>query len=158
MKNILLAAALSFAFAISASAAKKPSHGEGTPERGSGTTGPACPSYDCNDEPDRGPDGKHQETYEEGNDPSDDGYIGDDGGGAGGMIGELFYTQPQKTYPVKTNVKKEDRGATIVYTTITQEDISASETCTTIVTTEVEKKSGKVLSTDTKEYCNVWPL
>ncbi len=154
MKNLILALVLSLSFAVTATAAKKQPD---QPKRGE--SGPACPSYDCNDERDRGPDGKHQETYEE-NDPSDDGYVGDERGGdsGGGMMGELFYTQPKKTYPTTSNVKKEDRGTTIVYTTVTQEDISASETCTTIVVTVVEKASGKVISTDSKEYCNTWPL
>ena len=63
-----------------------------------------------------------------------------------------------KTYPVTRNLKTEDRGDVIVYTVTEHEDISADETCTTITTTVVEKATKKVLKTDTKEFCNRWPL
>lgn len=100
-----------------------------------------------------------QETYE-GNDRSEGGGYFDGGGynDGGGMIGEIFTVPSGKTYPVTTNVKKEDRGDVIVYTTTVQEDISASETCTTIVTTVVDKVTGKAISSDSNEFCNRWPL
>lgn len=155
--SLVLAFAITLAFGISATAAVKKQE---MPDRGSGDSEPFCPVYDCNDQPDRGPDGKHQETYEDGGsgygDVPDDGYEREEGGG--GMINELFSVQALRAHPPKNTVRKEDRGSTVVYTTMSQEDMSASETCTTIVVTVVEKATGKVLSTQSREDCNTWPL
>ncbi len=99
-----------------------------------------------------------QGTYE-GNDRDGGGYF--DGGGyndGGGMIGEIFYAPNAKTYPVTTTTTSEDRGDVIVYTTRVQEDISADETCTTISVVTVAKSTGKVISSESNEYCNRWPL
>lgn len=103
-----------------------------------------------------------EETYE-GRERTDRGHLDGDGfgGDEGGMMGELFYVPGQhggKTHPVTTNVKKEDRGDVIVYTTVTHQDMSATEVCTTVVVTVVDKKTNKVIKTDSSEYCNEWRL
>lgn len=104
-----------------------------------------------------------EETYE-GNDRSnggdfDGGGYSEDGGGYNLEVSsETSLVRGGKTYPVTRNLRTEDRGDVIVYTVTEHEDISADETCTTITTTVVEKATKKVLKTDTKEFCNRWPL
>jgi|GEM_PF-1741851 len=101
-----------------------------------------------------------EETYE-GNERGGGAFDGGgyEGDGGGGMLGEIFHVRGGgKTYPVTTNVKTEDRGDVIVYTTTVQEDLSASETCTTVTVTVVDKASQKVISADSNEFCNRWPL
>lgn len=102
-----------------------------------------------------------QETYE-GNDRGNGGGGSFDGSGSGegsGFDSEIFKVRGGKKYAPKTNVlKTEDRGTVIVYTSVEQEDVSASETCTTITTTVVDKATETVLSEEVEEYCNNWPL
>lgn len=101
-----------------------------------------------------------EETYE-GNDRNSGGSFdggGYDGGsGGGGMMSEIFYVK-QSGKNKGANIKVEDRGDVMVYTEVSHEDIDASETCTTIKRTIVDKATGKVLSSDSIEYCNRWPL
>ncbi len=157
MKSLILAVLVSFAMVVHAGAstdsldlvsAKKGKKSEPAPkDRDERTGGEETPD-------------SREETYE-GNDRGGGGGSFDGGGydgGGGGMAGELFYAPTTKTYPVTSNVKTEDRGDVIIYTTTIQEDISASETCTKIVVTVVDKKTKKVLSTDSDEFCNHWPL
>ena len=82
---------------------------------------------------------------------------GYDSGSEGGMIGEVFYVKNQGK-KLAPGVKLEDRGTTLVYTEISYEDMSASETCTTITRTVLDKASKKVLSQDSDTFCNNWPL
>lgn len=101
-----------------------------------------------------------QETYE-GNDRtgSGGGFDGSSSGEGSGFDSEIFRVSGGKKYSPKTNVlKTEDRGDVVVYTAIEQEDVSASETCTKITTTVVDKSSQKVVSEEVEEYCNNWPL
>lgn len=84
------------------------------------------------------------------------GYEG--GGDEGGMIGEIFFTRNGKTYPITTHTKTEDRGNVVVYTTTVQEDISASETCTTVTVTVIDKATKTIVSSETNEFCNRYPL
>ena len=153
MKTMLLVAILSLSLGVTANAAKQDKgHVEPIPKERDERKGGG-------EQPD-----SREETYE-GNDRTDGGHL-DDGGGyngdEGGMIGELFYVPGKggnsKTFPVTTTTKKEDRGDVLVYTTTVHEDISASETCTTVTVTVVDKKSGKAIKSDSNEYCNAWPL
>lgn len=109
-----------------------------------------------------------EETYE-GNDRNSGGSFdgggytggGFDGGGyggseGGGMMSEIFYVKQDPT--TGGNVTVEERGNVLVYTEVSHEDMNASETCTTITRTTVDKKTGKVLATDSTQYCNNWPL
>lgn len=98
-----------------------------------------------------------EETYEgrERGDSRDDG--GNDSGSGGGMMSEVFYVKPSLPRS-GSNVKVEDHGLILVYTETAVEDLGASESCTTVTRTVVEKASGKVLSEETKSYCNNWPL
>lgn len=82
---------------------------------------------------------------------------GYDNGTEGGMIGEVFYAKNQGK-KLGPGMKVEDRGATLAYTEVSYEDMSASETCTTITRTVVDKVSKKVLSHDSDTFCNNWPL
>lgn len=162
MKTMLLVAILSLSLGVSANAAIN--HGDSViAKKDKGHVEPAPKDRDERKGGEETPDSR-EETYE-GNDRTDGGHLDDGdgyGGGEGGMIGELFYVPGKggntKTYPVTTNVKKEDRGDVIVYTTTVHEDMSASETCTTVTVTVVDKKSNKVIKTDSNEYCNTWPL
>ncbi len=96
----------------------------------------------------------HQETYE-GNDRSGEVFDGGGYSGSGGGMGsEIFFTPNAKTYPVTTSTRTEEIGDIVIYTTTVHEDISAEESCTMVTKMVVEKTTGKVLSTDTKEYCN----
>lgn len=85
-----------------------------------------------------------------------------DGGGyrdetGNGMGSEVFYVKhPGKDRSFGPQV--EDRGDVLIYTSVTHEDISASETCTTVTRVTVDKATAKTLETDTTEYCNKWPL
>lgn len=99
------------------------------------------------------------ESYE-GNDREDGGEF--DGGGyegdGGGMIGEVFRARGGKAQPVTRHLKTEDRGSVIIYTSTEYEDIGADETCTIVTTTVVDKATRKVISADSEEFCNRWPL
>ncbi|UXR65252.1 hypothetical protein EZJ49_03180 [Bdellovibrio bacteriovorus] len=169
MKNILLAALLSVAFVAPAFA----NVGSGdqnviSAKKGKGKSEPAP-----KDGEERGEEKDPREETYEGNDRGGGsfdgggyggggfdggGYGGGDGGG-GGMIGEIFSVAGKgKTYPVTSNTTVEDRGEILVYTTRTQEDISYDETCTTITVLTVAKSTGKVISSESNEYCNRWPM
>lgn len=170
MKSILLTALLSLAVAAPSFASLNGDQAQDViaAKKGKGKSEPAPKDRD---EREGGGDEKdpREETYE-GNDRNSGGSFdgggytgggydgGDYGGGGGGMIGEIFSVPNGKTYPVTTNTTVEDRGETVVYTTRTQEDISADETCTTISVLVVAKSTGKVISSESNEYCNRWPL
>lgn len=100
-----------------------------------------------------------QGTFE-GNDRGERGGTFDGGGysggdDSGGFIGEIFSPADNRTYPTRTTTNVEDRGEVLVYTTMIQEDVSASETCVTTIVSVVDKASGKSLKTDSDRFCNV---
>lgn len=155
MKALILAALISIAFATPVHSAFA---AQGNVAKKSKKSEPAPKDSDERQGGNETPDSR-EETYE-GNDRGGGSF---DGGGhegsGGGMGSELFSVKfGGKTYPVGTHTKTEDRGNVIVYTTTTQEDISADETCTTVTTVVVDKATRKVLSTDSDEFCNRWPL
>lgn len=157
MRALLLALLMSFSFAAQAGVIDG-SQGEVISKKGGKQSEPAPKDRDERQGGNETPDSR-EETYE-GNDRNSGGSF--DGGGyegsGGGMGSEIFLVRGGKTYPVTRNLKTEDRGSVIVYTTTEQEDISADETCTTITTTVVDKATKKVISSDTQEFCNRWPL
>lgn len=167
MKTILLAALLSVAFAAPAFATiGSGDHNVISAKKGKGKTEPAP-----KDGEERGEEKDPREETYEGNDRGGGSFDGGgyggggfDGGGygggdGGGMIGEIFSVAGKgKTYPVTTNTTVEDRGDVLVYTTRTQEDISYDETCTTITVLTVAKATGKVISSESQEFCNRWPM
>lgn len=163
MKTLVLAVLLSVSLASVGAVAKSKGKGKGSPSEGGGRNpAPACPAYGCDDgEGGRGNGGGGPDDVDDGSGGRGTGGSFDGGGydDGGGMIGEIFLTRGSgKTYPVTNKTTKEDRGTVIVYTTITQEDISADETCTTRTVTVVDKATGKTIKTDSDTYCNVWPL
>lgn len=170
MKTILMAALLSLAFAAPtfASIDSEKSQDVVSAKKGKGKSEPAP-----KDEDGRGEEKDPREGTYEGNDRNSGGSFdgggydngGFDGGGygggdsgGGGMIGEIFSVPYSKTYPVTTGTTVEDRGDILVYTTRTQEDISYDETCTTISVITVAKSTGKVLSSESNEYCHRFPM
>lgn len=169
MKTILLAALLSLSFAAPVFAnISDNSQDVVSAKKGKGKSEPAPKEDDGGRGEEKDP---REETYE-GNDRNSGGSFdgggygsgGFDGGGygggdGGGMIGEIFSVPGKgKTYPVTSNTTVEDRGDVLVYTTRTQEDISYDETCTTVSVLVVAKSTGKVISSDSNEYCNRWPM
>ncbi len=103
-----------------------------------------------------------QETYEgNGRDGATGGgsyctFDCDPGDSGGGFIGEIFSPVTDgKTYPSKTKTTVEDRGEVLVYFTTVQEDLSASETCTTTIISVVDKSTGKTIKTDSDRFCNI---
>lgn len=161
MKTILLAALLSLSFAAPVFAnISDNSQDVVSAKKGKGKSEPAPKEDDGGRGEEKDP---REETYE-GNDRNSGGSF--DGGGygsggfdGGGMIGEIFSVPGKgKTYPVTSNTTVEDRGDVLVYTTRTQEDISYDETCTTVSVLVVAKSTGKVISSDSNEYCNRWPM
>lgn len=170
MKSVLFAALLSLVIAVPSLAAIETGHGQSniSAKKGKGKGEPAPKDRDerTGDDEDKDP---REETYE-GNDRNSGGSFdgggysgggydgGGRGGGDGGMGSEIFFVPHAKTYPVTTNTKVEDRGDVLVYTTRTHEDISADETCTTVSVVVIAKATGKIISSETDEYCNRWPL
>nr|BFD67961.1 hypothetical protein HAGR004_29830 [Bdellovibrio sp. HAGR004] len=160
MKTILLAALLSVAFAAPTFAnITSGDQNVVSAKKGKGKSEPAP-----KDGEERGEEKDPREETYEGNDRGggsfDGGGYGSGGfdGGGGGMIGEIFSVPNSKTYPVTSSTKVEDRGDVLVYTTHTQEDISYDETCTTISVLVVAKATGKVISSESQEFCNRWPM
>lgn len=147
MKALLLVALISCSFVSYATAANTSITAQNDKSE---------PAPKDRDERDGGQEEKdtREETYE-GNERGGGSF---DGGGysgdGGGMMSELFLTVGGKVHPVTTNVTKEDRGDVIVYTTTVYEALSASETCVTTTVTVIDKKTEKVISSDSSDYCN----
>lgn len=156
MKALLIAVLVSFSFAAQANISL--GHDELISKKGGSKSEPAPKDNDERKGGGETPDPR-EETYE-GNDRNSGGAF--DGGGyegdGGGMGSEIFFKRGGRVHPVTNHLKTEDRGSVIVYTITEQEDISADETCTKITTTVVDKETQKVLSTDSQEFCNRWPL
>ncbi|MDG0818007.1 hypothetical protein [Bdellovibrio svalbardensis] len=160
MKTLSLTVLIALSFAMSSTPSVSFANtSEEVQAKSKGKSEPAPKDQDDRDGGGEGHDPR-EGTYE-GNDRNGGGsfdgggYSGGDGGG--GMAGELFYVKNSgKT--LGANVKVEDRGSVLVYTETSHEDISASETCTTITRVTVDKATGKTLATDKVEYCNQWPL
>ena len=159
MKALALAVLMSFSFAAQANISVG-SNDEliSKSRKGGHHVEPAPKDRDERKGGEEQPDSR-EETYE-GNDRGHGGSF--DGGGyegdGGGMAGELFRVKGLKFEPKTNTLKTEDRGDVIVYTSSESQDISADETCTVITKTVVDKATNKVLSTDTDEFCTIWPL
>lgn len=52
----------------------------------------------------------------------------------------------------------EDRGDVIVYTRVETEAVSATETCSKVTKTVVDKATQEVLSEEQDQYCSQYPL
>lgn len=161
MKALLLSFALVFSFVASTQVALG-AQSSVSAKKGGKKNEPAPKDRDERDEDKGGENspGSREETYEGndrgGGDSYEDG--GGYGGGGGGMGGELFRVHIGDIFPVTHLLKTEDRGTVIVYTKTEQFDTSASETCSTVTTTVVDKATQKVISEDVEEFCNNWPL
>lgn len=158
MKALLIAFVVSLSFAAHANLSVG-TQDDLLSKKGGSKSEPAPKDQDERQGGGETPDSR-EETYE-GNDRNSGGSF--DGGGyegdGGGMSGEIFRTRGGKVHPVTTrNLKTEDRGSVIIYTSTEQEDFGADETCTTVTTTVVDKVTQKVISTDSQEFCNRWPL
>ncbi len=159
MKTLLLTALIALCFAIGTTPSQ--SHARTSDVVQAKSKGKSEPAPKDQDERSGGGEGHdpREETYE-GNDRNSGGSFdggGYSGGDGGGMGSELFYVK-NSGKARGANVKVEDRGDVLIYTEISQEDLSASETCTTITKVTVDKATGKTLATDKTEYCNQWPL
>lgn len=152
MKSLLLTALLSLSVISFASAATQ-THSSVVAKKGKSEPAPKEEGRGGNEEAPLPQEGTYEGNERGGGSFDGGGYEGD----GGGMGGELFYKNT-KTYPVTTTTKTEDRGDVVVHTTTVQEDISASETCTTVTVTLVAKSTGRVISSDSNEFCNRWPL
>lgn len=150
MKSVLLAVLISFSMVANASddlLAKKGKKSEPPPADRDERTGggdevdPRQETYEGN-----GREGATGGGYFDGG-----GYGGSDGTG-GGMIGEIFRITGGSE-PV-TSTKIEDRGDVVVYTTVIHKAVSPTEVCTTESVIVVDKKTNKVVSSESAEYCN----
>lgn len=156
LTSVAQASSFSYGADIAKKSNKKSEPAPGDERRGGGEeSDPREETYEGNE---RGGGSFDGGGYSGGDDRGGGYWDGGGYGGGGGMAGEIFYVPGGKTYPVTRNIKTEDRGDVIVQTIVEHEDIDASETCTTITEMVIDKKTQKVISSNTREFCNRWPL